>query len=273
MDSNTRPLHEFIIDVGSGVQINYFDSSGDGHAVVILHGLAGSAREFFQTAAALPEFRTILIDLRGHGRSTRRPDDLSRKAFIDDVVHVIETAIGEPVTLVGQSMGGHTAMLVAAARPDLIHRLVLLETGPGSGNHIQNEAMGEFFRSWPVPFANHAAAREFLGDGALEKAWAEDLEELNGGLWPRFDPDVMVSAIKEVSVPRWEEWESIEAPTLVVYGEYGMFTSDEKSEFVLRGHNTQHYDLPGASHDAHLDAFDDWVSVLNSFLPTKPSAR
>lgn len=47
MDSNTRPLHEFIIDVGSSVQISYFDSGGDGHAVVILHGLAGSAREFF----------------------------------------------------------------------------------------------------------------------------------------------------------------------------------------------------------------------------------
>lgn len=273
MTSNTRPLHEFIIDVGSSVQINYFDSGGDGHAVVILHGLAGSAREFFPTAAALPGFRTILIDLRGHGRSTRRPDDLSRETFVDDVVHVIEAVVGNPVTLVGQSMGGHTAMLLAAARPDLVHQLVLLETGAGSGNHIQNEAMGEFFSSWPVPFANHAAAREFLGDGALAKAWADDLEERHDGLWPRFDPEVMVSAINEVSVPRWEEWESVLAPTLVVYGEHGMFTPGEKSEFALRGRNVQLHDLVGASHDAHLDAFDEWVSVLSSFLPTRPSAR
>lgn len=271
MDSNSRPLQEFIVDVGSSVHINFFDSGGDGRPVVILHGLAGSAREFFQTAAALPEFRTILIDLRGHGRSTRRPDDLSRKALVDDVVQVIETAVGEPVALVGQSMGGHTAMLLAAARPDLVSQLVLRETGPGSGDDSQNKAMGEFFRSWPVPYASHATAQEFLGHGALEKAWADDLEERSDGLWPRFDPDVMVSAIKEVSAPRWEEWESIIAPTSVVYGENGMFTSDEKSEFVLRGFNVQRHDLTGASHDGHLDAFDDWMSVLNSVLPTTPS--
>jgi hypothetical protein len=60
------------------------------------------------TARALPEFRTILVDLRGHGRSTRIPNDLSREAFAADVVQVIETMVGGPVVLVGQSMGGHT---------------------------------------------------------------------------------------------------------------------------------------------------------------------
>ena len=45
--------------------------------------------------------------------STTRPGDLSREAFVADVIHVIESAVGGPVALVGQSMGGHTAMLVA----------------------------------------------------------------------------------------------------------------------------------------------------------------
>ncbi|MFC8303275.1 alpha/beta fold hydrolase [Specibacter sp. NPDC057265] len=273
MDASPRPLQPFTLDVGSGVRINYFDSGGQGPAVVMLHGLAGSAREFFQTASVLPEFRTILIDLRGHGRSTRRPGDVSRKAFVDDVIRVIEKAAGAPVTLVGQSMGGHTAMLLAAARPDLVHQLVLLETGPGSGDPAQREALGQFLRSWPVPFASHKAARRFLGDGPLEKAWVEDLEERRDGLWPSFDPDVMVGAITEVSAPRWAEWESIRAPTWVVYGENGMFTAEEKSEFVLRGHNVQRRELSGASHDAHLDAFEEWVSVLTSVLPTAPNSQ
>jgi pimeloyl-ACP methyl ester carboxylesterase len=72
--------------------------------VVILHGLAGSAREFLPTAAALPEFRTVLVDLRGHGSSTRCPHDLSREAFVADVVRVIEEVAAGPVVLVGQSM-------------------------------------------------------------------------------------------------------------------------------------------------------------------------
>jgi alpha-beta hydrolase superfamily lysophospholipase len=39
-----------------------------------------------------------------------------------------------------------------------------------------------------------------------------------------------------------------------------------KDEFVRRGHNVSRVDLPGASHDAHLDAFDDWVHALRGFL-------
>jgi pimeloyl-ACP methyl ester carboxylesterase len=116
---------QHLLDVGNGVQVNYFDTGGPGLPVVILHGLAGSATEFFATARALTGFRAILVELRGHGRSTTRPGDISREAFVADVVHVIETAVAAPVALVGQSMGGHTAMLVAAKRPDLVSRLVL----------------------------------------------------------------------------------------------------------------------------------------------------
>ena len=43
------------LNVGTGVQINYFEPGGPGLPVVILHGLAGSANEFFSTARALPD--------------------------------------------------------------------------------------------------------------------------------------------------------------------------------------------------------------------------
>ncbi|WP_239646134.1 alpha/beta fold hydrolase [Nocardiopsis valliformis] len=50
---------------------------GGGPAGRILHGLAGSAREFWPTERALaPHFRVLLVDQRGHGRSTTRPADL-----------------------------------------------------------------------------------------------------------------------------------------------------------------------------------------------------
>jgi len=163
-------------------------------------------------------------------------------------------------------MGGHTAMLVAAWRPDLVARLVLLETGPGNGTRAQNEAMGDFFRSWPVPYASKAAARAHLGDGPLENAWVNDLEQRSDGLWPRFDPDIMVTVINAVSEPRWQEWERIKAPTLAVFGDEGMFTEMEKSEFIRRGHDAGREDLPGASHDAHLDTFEAWIKVLRDFL-------
>jgi pimeloyl-ACP methyl ester carboxylesterase len=267
MATTNHPGRSFSVDTAPGIRINCFDiGPRDGHPIVVLHGLAGSAPEFFETARALPEFRTILIDLRGHGRSTPAPDDLSREAFVADVVHVIEAAADGPVTLAGQSLGGHTAMLVAAARPDLVSSLILLESGAGGGSERDNERLGDYLRSWPVPFPSRDAARAYLGDGALQQAWVADLEERQDGFWPRFQPDVMVAAINALIPPRWDEWESITAPTLVVYGERGMFTEHEKAEFTARGCNVRRLDLAGGSHDSHLDAFESWIKALRSVL-------
>ncbi|KGJ72165.1 alpha/beta hydrolase [Cryobacterium roopkundense] len=249
-----------------GVTISYLDSGGPGPTVVILHGLAGSAVEFIPTAESLSDFRALLVDQRGHGHSTRVPGDTSRAAFVADIVRVIEAEAHGPVSLVGQSMGAHTALMVAAARPDLVERLVLLEGGAGSGDRAENARLGDFFRSWPIPFIDASAARAHLGDGPLERAWVADLENRHDGLHPRFDPDVMVQIIDAVAVPRWGEWESVSVATLVVYANGGIFSEEDKAEFVRRGQHAQRIDVDEASHDAHLDAFDRWVSLLQSFL-------
>ncbi|WP_370443694.1 alpha/beta fold hydrolase [Cryobacterium sp. M23] len=249
-----------------GVTISYLDSGRVGSTVVILHGLAGSATEFIPTAESLSDFRVLLVDQRGHGYSTRVPADTSRAAFVADVVRVIEVEVDGGVSLVGQSMGAHTAMMVAAARPDLVERLVLLESGAGSGNPAENAAMGDHLRSWPLPFVDKTAAREYLGNGPLEQAWIADLEHRHDGLYPRFDPEVMVQTLDAVAVPRWKEWESVSAPALVVYASAGIFCKEDKAEFVGRGQRAQLIEIPDASHDAHLDAFDRWIEILHAFL-------
>jgi len=239
---------------------------GEEPAVLLVHGLAGSASELLPTARALAGRAVILVDQRGHGRSTRRPEDRSREAFVADVVEVIEREASGPVDLVGQSMGAHTAMLVAAARPDLVRRMVLLEGDQGSGAPADHEALGAFFAGWEAPFATREEAAASLGGGALAAAWAADLEETADGLRPRFDADVMVEAISHVAVPRWDEWRSVVAPTLVVYGERGMFSESQQSAFVAANANATRVVLRDASHDAHLDAHDAWVRAVVSFL-------
>lgn len=250
--------------VNDGVTIAYKVFDGVEPAVVVLHGLAGSSREFIDTADGLAGRRVILIDQRGHGESTTRPADTSREAYVSDVVVVVGKEASVPVVLVGQSMGAHTAMLVAAARPDLVRQLVMLEGNQGGGSADEHMALGDFFRSWAVPFADRAEALKALGEGPLEHAWVEDLEERADGLHPRFDPDVMQATIEAVGEPRWAEWESIDVPTLVLYADGGMFSEEQKAEFVSRGRAVRRVDLTGASHDAHLDAFDQWISALRS---------
>jgi len=249
-----------------GTEISYLVFAGVEPALVILHGLAGSSREFVATADAFVGRKIILIDQRGHGHSTRLPSDLSRAAFVSDALRVIETESSVPIDLAGQSMGAHTAMLVASARPDLVRKLVLLEGNEGTGSPDSNAAMGEYFRSWQVPFTTLDEARSVLGDGALANAWIADLEDRGDGLYPRFDPDVMVATADNVSVPRWVEWEGVSAPTLVLYADGGMFSEAQKEQFAERRAGVTRIDLTNASHDAHLDAFDQWIDALSGFV-------
>lgn len=255
--------------VRGDVSVAVTDRGGDGPPVLLLHGLAGSSRELLPTADALRDsFRVLLMDQRGHGGSTRRPTDLSREAFVGDVVAVLEELVpGQRCTLVGQSMGAHTAFLTAAARPDLVERLVMLEGHVAGGDDPDGAAgLGRFFASWPTPFADEAAARAYLGRDAIVDAWVDDLEVAHDGLRPRFDADVMERAIEAVCVPRWTEWESLEVPTLAVFALGGMFSATDRDELLRRRPATGRVDLVGGSHDAHLDAFDEWVGVLREWL-------
>lgn len=261
MDESRR-----VVRADDGVEISYAVVHGAEPAVVILHGLAGSGRELLPTAHALSGRKVMLVDQRGHGLSTKLPADTSREAFVRDVVAVINREASVPVHLVGHSMGAHTAMLTAAARPDLVRTLVLLEGGEGSGTRQEHAALGKYLRSWPVPFADRAAAAAFLGDGPLQRAWIADLEEREDGLHPRFDPEVMIASITPVEIPRWQAWSRVQAPTLVVYADSGMFTEEQKDRFVERGSDVTRVDLAAGSHDAHLDAFEQWTTALASFF-------
>lgn len=251
-----------------GVELAVTDCGGDGPILLLLHGLAGSARELEPTADALANLcRVLIMDQRGHGRSTRRPKDVSRKAYVDDVVTVMERlAPGERCILVGQSMGAHTAFLVAAARPDLVERLVLLEGHVAGGEPGDAASLGRFFASWPVPFADEGEARSFLGSDPIVNAWIADLDVTHDGLRPRFDADVMQRTIEAVHEPRWDEWESLRIPTLAVFAKNGMFSAAAKEELIRRRPTTDRVDLSSGSHDAHLDAFDEWVRVLKGWL-------
>ena len=251
----------------SGVRISCLVGGPPGRTpVVALHGLAGSAREI---APLLAGEHVVAVDQRGHGHSTRRPDDLSRRAYVDDVVAVIERlAGGGPVSLVGQSMGAHTAMLTAAARPDLVRRLVLIEGGVGGpGEDDYPARLGAWFASWPAPFPDEDAAVAFLGSTPTARAWASDMERRDGGLWPRFDADVLAGAIRGVaSTARWAEWQRITAPTLLVHGETGYADAAETDRMLRLRPDVRRVVVPGAGHDVHLDRPERCRALVTGFL-------
>jgi pimeloyl-ACP methyl ester carboxylesterase len=112
--------------------------------------------------------RVVALDARGHGRSERRPVDVSRAAHAADAVFVVERLNLAPTVVVGHSLGGQVAMLVAAERPNLVCGLVVVDGSPDCGEGAEviedNVAdLGRALRGWPVPFPSREAALAFFG--------------------------------------------------------------------------------------------------------------
>lgn len=136
----------------------------------------------------------------------------------------------------------------------------------GNGDPAEAAGLGTYFASWPAPFEDEAAAREFLGGDAIVDAWVADLLPTEEGLVPRFDAVVMQRTIEAVHEPRWDEWERLQVPTLAIFAKHGMFSDADKDELIRRRPETDRADLARGSQDANLDSFDEWIEVLRRWL-------
>jgi pimeloyl-ACP methyl ester carboxylesterase len=217
----------------------------------------------------LPRCRTVALDQRGHGHSTRMPDDLSRDAFVDDVAAVIDAAsIQNPVVLIGQSMGAHTAFLTAARYPHLVSHVVMIEGDIGGGNDEPLAGLRKALASWPVPFPTYDSAMQFFGgDNELGRAWADGFEQRADGFWPRWNIDVMIRTMAPVFEREyWPEWVSLPQPTLLVLGQMGSIDPSRIDRMLQVRPATRRVTIASAGHDVHLDQPQAWLHALDEFL-------
>jgi len=104
--------------------------------LIIVHGLFGSARNWRVLQKRLAEERRVIaVDLRNHGDSFWR-DDNSYQALADDLGEVI-AAQGGVADVLGHSMGGKAAMVLALTKPDLVRRLIVADIAPVAYGHTQ----------------------------------------------------------------------------------------------------------------------------------------
>ena len=178
--------------------------------------------------------RVVAFDARGHGRSERAPADVSRAAHIADAAYVVEHLGLAPCVVVGQSLGGVTAILLAAGRPELVGALVVAEAAPIAPDEATIERVERWLAAWPVPFPDCAAAVEFFGGPSLwADAWADGLEQRDDGWWPRFELAQIVRTLRAARGETfWREWEAIHCPTLVVAGKDGSLPADVAAKML-----------------------------------------
>jgi pimeloyl-ACP methyl ester carboxylesterase len=107
--------------------------SPDGLPVVLLHGLGEDAAGWDRFAAELADRgrQAIAVDLRGHGTSSH-PGEYSFELMAGDVLAFLASLGLTRIDLVGHSMGGMVAQLVAVRSPDLVRRLVIEDAPPAA---------------------------------------------------------------------------------------------------------------------------------------------
>ena len=118
-------------EVGNDERLASRTLGESGPPVVFVHGLFGQGKNWTTIAKGLADgHRVTLVDLPNHGHSpwTDRVDYLDMAGLLAAELE----QFGEPVTLVGHSMGGKVAMQLALRRPELLHALVVVDIAPVS---------------------------------------------------------------------------------------------------------------------------------------------
>ena len=113
-----------------GVLNTWYDQLGSGEPLVMLHPGGVDSRAFGANLDAFTEhFRVLLPERRGHGHTPDVDGPFTFEAMAEDTIQFLENVVRQPSRLLGCSDGAMVAVLVAAARPDLVERLVCV-AGP-----------------------------------------------------------------------------------------------------------------------------------------------
>lgn len=245
---------------------------GAGEPLVILHGLFGSKRNWAGVAAKLAADRRVLAaDLRNHGESPW--DSLhDYAAMAADVAELITREVGGPAAVLGHSMGGKVAMMLALTRPELVERLVVVDIAPARSN---GTLLGVLRALRAVPLAAFSrraeveaslveaipdpAVRGFLMlnlmNGPDGLAWTVNLEALE----QNFDTIL--------GFPEIPAGQQFAGPALFIAGGRSDYVRPEHHAEIRRLFPAAEIEvIEGAGHWVHADAPGPFVDAVKRFL-------
>ncbi len=243
--------------------------AGEGPPLILLHGLFGAAGNWGAIQKALaPSFRVTAMDLRNHGASAHAAA-MGYAAMAADVAETMDGA----AAVVGHSMGGKVAMMLALTRPALVTRLVVADIAPVR---------------YPPGLRGHVAAMRSLAlaPGLTRKtadaALAAVIHEpgiraflLQNLLFGR-DPPAWRIGLDEIAAGM-SDIEDFVPPPGATYRGPTLFIAGGKSGYVLEEHHariaalfpdSRFVTIPEAGHWVHAEAPQAFVQALREFLAT-----
>lgn len=235
--------------------------------LLIAHGLFGAGRNWRGIARRLGRARRVVaVDMRNHGRSVHAPD-MSYEAMAGDLAEVI-AAEGGQADVMGHSMGGKAAMMLALTHPAGVRRLIVLDIAPVAYGHDHQNLIAAM-RAVPAgAMGRRADADRALSahvDEPAVRAFLLQSLDTAEGRW-RFNLDAL-----EAGMPSLTGWPEVggrfEGPAL--------FLSGAESDYLRPGHRdavkalfpaARFARLPGAGHWLHADRPEEVSETVEAYL-------
>ena len=241
--------------------VTYGDQT-DQPILLIAHGLFGSARNWGVIAKRLAVDRQVVtVDMRNHGASPWF-DTQSYEDMAGDIAEVIDA----PVDLLGHSMGGKTAMVLALQNPSKINRLIVADIAPVAYSHTQMGPIEAMRRVDLQTVESRNDAKAQLGQ--LEPGVADFLMQsldIKEKRW-RLNIDVLATEMdKIIGFP--DVSGQFDGPTFFLSGATSDYVkSDYRADIKQLFPAAKFAKIPGAGHWLHAEKPREFMAAVSAFL-------
>lgn len=237
----------------------YSKIEGSGKPLLILHGFLGMSDNWKTLGGqfASEGFEVHILDLRNHGRSFQS-EEFSYELMVEDIVKYCNEHYLEKINLIGHSMGGKTAMLLAARYPELVDKLIVADIGPKYyAPHHQDILAGlnaVDFTLKPSRNEVEGIVSNYIPDFGTRQFLLKNLYwQEPGQLAFRFNLAVFNKKITEIGVSLPADL-VFEKPTLFIRGGNSNYILDEDFEAIkVQFPNAIFETIPNAGHWLHAE--------------------
>lgn len=242
-----------------GVKI-YCEVHGDGPALLLTHGYSATSGMWKgQIEALSKDFKLILWDMRGHGRSDYPQDQsaYSEEATVADMAAILDAVGAKDAIIGGLSLGGYMSLAFHRAHPERTRALLIIDTGPGFRKDAAREAWNETARKTAERF--EAEGLSSLQSLSPERRQAEHrdasgLVRAARGMLAQRDARV-INSLPEIKMP-----------SLIVVGADDTPFLAASDYMAAKIPNAQKVVIPDAGHAANIDQPAAFNAALLEFL-------
>jgi pimeloyl-ACP methyl ester carboxylesterase len=247
-----------------------FKKLGSGKPLVILHGLFGSADNWFSIAKELEKtFTLYLVDQRNHGDSPQG-DEWNYKVMVEDLKELLDDEELDQVYLMGHSMGGKTAMNFAIKYPNRVEKLIVADIAPRYYSVHHQKILEGLNAIDLTSIKSRKEADDILADYIPELGIRQFLlkslsRDANGFIW-KINLPVITKNIEEVG-KALEEGVFYDGPTLFLAGENSNYIQQSDLNDMEKFFPQYEVEfISGAGHWLHAEQPESVIEEVLKFL-------